>query len=216
MSRRVRTAVLISGRGSNLAALIAATGEPGYPAEIVLVVSNIEAAPGLAIARSAGVSSTVIPHGNYPSRDAFDNEVDKALRAANVALVCEAGFMRIHSDAFVRKWEGRLINIHPSLLPSFRGIRVHQQALDAGVRISGCTVHFLVPELDSGPIIAQAAVPVFPNDTKATLSARVLEEEHKLYPEALRMVADGRVRLEGGRAVFVRVPLEINPPPARR
>jgi len=216
MSRRVRTAVLISGRGSNLAALIAASGEPGYPAEIVLVVSNVEAAPGLAIARSAGVSSTVIPHGNYPSREAFDNEIDKALRAENVALVCEAGFMRIHSDAFVRKWEGRLINIHPSLLPSFRGIRVHQQALDAGVRISGCTVHFIVPELDSGPVIAQAAVPVFPNDTKATLSARVLEEEHKLYPEALRMVADGRVRLDSGKTVFVGVPPEINPPPARR
>src|SRR5215471_6823260 len=203
MSRRVRTAVLISGRGSNLAALIAASGEPGYPAEIVLVVSNVEAAPGLAVARSAGVSSTVIPHGNYPSREAFDNEIDNALRSANVALVCEAGFMRIHSDAFVRKWEGRLINIHPSLLPSFRGIRVHQQALDAGVRISGCTVHFIVPALDSGPIIAQSAVTVHPDDTKVTLSARVLEAEHKLYPQALRMVAEGRVRLQAGKVMFV-------------
>jgi phosphoribosylglycinamide formyltransferase-1 len=203
MSGRVRTAVLISGRGSNLAALIAATRMPDYPAEIVLVISNVETAEGLAIARDAGVSSVVIPHGNCPSREAFDSEIDKALRAANVTLVCEAGFMRIHSDAFVRKWAGRLINIHPSLLPSFKGIRVHQQALNAGVRISGCTVHFIVPELDSGPIIAQAAVPVHPDDTKATLSARVLEAEHKLYPEALRMLAEGRVKLEGGKAVFI-------------
>jgi phosphoribosylglycinamide formyltransferase 1 len=203
MSGHVRTAVLISGRGSNLAALIAATRMPDYPAEIVLVISNVETAEGLAIARDAGVSSVVIPHGNFRSRGAFDSEIDKALRAANVTLVCEAGFMRIHSDAFVRKWAGRLINIHPSLLPSFKGIRVHQQALNAGVRISGCTVHFIVPELDSGPIIAQAAVPVHPDDTKATLSARVLEAEHKLYPEALRMLAEGRVKLEGGKAVFI-------------
>ncbi len=203
MSGRVRTAVLISGRGSNLAALIAAAREPEYPAEIVLVVSNVEAAAGLVIARGAGVSNAVIPHGNYSSREAFDDEIDRALRAAKVALVCEAGFMRIHSHPFVRKWEGRLINIHPSLLPSFRGIRVHQQVLDSGVRVSGCTVHFVVPELDSGPIIAQAAVPVHPGDSKATLSARVPEAEHVLYPKALRMVAEGRVKLEGGKAVFV-------------
>jgi phosphoribosylglycinamide formyltransferase-1 len=223
MSGRVRTAVLISVRGSNLAALIAATRMANYPAEIVLVVSNVEIAAGLAIARDAGVPSIVIPHGDFPSREAFDDEIDRVLRAANVALVCEAGFMRIHSDAFVRRWEGRLINVHPSLLPAFRGIRVHQQVLDAGVRISGCTVHFIVPELDSGPIIAQAAVPVHPDDTRATLSARVLEAEHKLYPEALRMVAEGRVILEGGRAEFVPIPPPLagggatrpNPPPAR-
>ena len=203
MTARVRTAVLISGRGSNLAALIAAARAPAYPAEIVLVVSNVETAPGLVIARGAEVPTTTIPHLAHATRETFDDEVDRALRAARVALVCEAGFMRIHSEAFVRKWEGRLINIHPSLLPSFRGIRVHQQALDAGVRISGCTVHFIVPELDSGPIIAQAAVPVLPTDTKAALAARVLEAEHRLYPEALRMVAAGEVRLEGGKAVFV-------------
>jgi len=202
MAARVRTAVLISGRGSNLAALIAATRAPDYPAEIVLVVSNVEGAPGLAIAREAGIRRVVIPHLDFSSREAFDDRIDAALREAGVALVCEAGFMRIHSDGFVRRWEGRLLNIHPSLLPSFRGIRVHQQALDAGVRISGCTVHFIVPELDSGPIIAQAAVPVHVSDTKATLSARVLEAEHRLYPEALRMVAEGRVKLEGGKAVF--------------
>ena len=202
MAGRIRTAVLISGRGSNLRALIAASRQPSYPAEIVLVVSNVETAPGLAIARDAAIGTKVIPHQEFSSREAFDNEIDAALRGANVELVCEAGFMRIHSDAFVCKWEGRLINIHPSLLPSFRGIRVHQQVLDAGVRISGCTVHFIVPELDSGPIIAQTAVPVDPSDTKSTLSARVLEAEHKLYPEALRLVAEGRVKLEGGRAVF--------------
>jgi len=202
MAARVRTAVLISGRGSNLAALIAATRAPDYPAEIVLVVSNVEGAPGLAIAREAGIRSVVIPHLDFSSREAFDDRIDIALREAGVELVCEAGFMRIHSHGFVRKWEGRMINIHPSLLPSFPGIRVHQQALDAGVRISGCTVHFIVPELDSGPIVAQAAVPVHVGDTKATLSARVLEAEHRLYPEALRMVAEGRVKLEGGKAVF--------------
>lgn len=198
----VRTAVLISGRGTNLAALITAAREANYPAEIVLVVSNVETAPGLVIARDTAIPTKVIPHLPFASREAFDDEIDKSLREAGVELVCEAGFMRIHSHGFVRKWEGRLINIHPSLLPSFPGIRVHQQALDAGVRVSGCTVHFIVPELDSGPIIAQAAVPVHPADTKATLAARVLEAEHKLYPEALRMVAEGKVKLVGRKTVF--------------
>jgi phosphoribosylglycinamide formyltransferase-1 len=149
-----------------------------------------------------GVPVTVIPHVNFESREAFDAEIDAALTAADVDIVCEAGFMRIHSDGFTRKWEGKMLNIHPSLLPAFKGIRVHQQALDAGVKLSGCTVHFIVAELDSGPIIAQAAVPVLPGDTAATLAERVLVEEHRIYPEALRLVADGGVTLSGGRAVF--------------
>jgi len=203
MATRVRTAVLISGRGTNLAALIQASREPDYPAEIVLVVSNVGTAQGLAIGRDAAIAAKVIPHQSYSSREAFDAEIDATLQEARVEIVCEAGFMRIHGDGFVRKWEGRLINIHPSLLPSFRGVRVHQQVLDAGVRISGCTVHFIVPEVDAGPIIAQSAVPVHPGDTKATLSARVLEAEHALYPKALRLVAEGKVKLVGRRAVFV-------------
>jgi phosphoribosylglycinamide formyltransferase-1 len=198
---RVRTAVLISGRGSNLKSLIDACAGPDFPAEIVLVVSNVESAGGLAIARDAGIATKIIPHKPFPSREAFDAEIDAALRDAKVGIVCEAGFMRIHSEWFVKRWEGRILNIHPSLLPSFKGVRVHEQALDAGVRISGCTVHFLVPELDSGPIIAQQAVPVLPGDTPDTLAARILEAEHTLYPEALRLVAERRVRLENGKAV---------------
>ena len=201
MTRRIRTAVLISGRGSNLQALIEATRAPEYPADIVLVISNVEIAEGLQRARDAGVPIKVISHKTFASREEFDVVIDAALLEANVSLVCEAGFMRIHSEWFVKRWEGRLLNIHPSLLPSFPGIRVHQQALQAGVKISGCTVHFIVHELDSGPIIAQAAVPVLPGDTPKTLAARVLIEEHKLYPEALKLVASGKVNLEGGRVL---------------
>jgi phosphoribosylglycinamide formyltransferase-1 len=200
---RVRTAVLISGRGSNLKSLIDAARKPDYPAEIALVVSNIATAGGLEIAREAGIATRTISHRAHDSREAFDRAIDQALHEARIELVCEAGFMRIHSEWFAREWEGRLLNIHPSLLPAFKGIRVHQQALDAGVKISGCTVHFIVSELDSGPIIAQAAVPVLPGDTEATLAARVLDEEHKLYPNALKLVAEGKVKLEMGRAVFV-------------
>jgi phosphoribosylglycinamide formyltransferase-1 len=190
MTQRVRTAVLISGRGSNLQALIDATRAPDYPAEIVLVISNVETAEGLARARDAGVPTKVISHKSFASREAFDAAIDQALREAEVSLVCEAGFMRIHSEWFVKRWEGRLLNIHPSLLPAFPGIGVHRQVLAAGVKISGCTVHFIVHALDSGPVVAQAAVPVLPDDTPETLAARVLVEEHRIYPEALRKVAE--------------------------
>jgi phosphoribosylglycinamide formyltransferase-1 len=200
---RTRTAVLISGRGSNLRALAEAARTPDYPAEIVLVISNRADASGLDVASQFGIPTKVIPHNDHASREAFDAAVDAALRDIDVSLVCEAGFMRIHSEWFVKRWAGRLINIHPSLLPAFPGIRVHKQALDAGVKISGCTVHFIVAELDSGPIIAQAAVPVLPDDTPEALAARVLNEEHKLYPRALRLVAEGKVKLENGHVVFV-------------
>lgn len=203
MTNKVRTAVLISGRGSNLAALIQACREPDFPAEIALVISNVETAEGLAVAASAQIPAKTISHKAYAAREDFDAAIDAALTEAKIELICEAGFMRIHSDDFVRKWQGRMLNIHPSLLPAFKGIRVHQQAIDAGVRVSGCTVHFVVPELDSGPIIAQAAVPVYPGDTAATLQSRVLVEEHKLYPAALRLVAEGKVVLRDGRTVFL-------------
>jgi len=199
---RARTAILISGRGSNMRSLIAAAADPGFPAEIVLVISNVECAEGLAHAAEAGIASKTIPHQPFPSREAFDAALDAALVEAGVEIVCLAGFMRILSDWFAKKWQGRLINIHPSLLPSFKGVHVHEQALEAGVRISGCTVHFVVPELDAGPIIAQAAVLVEHGDTPETLAARVLMEEHKLYPAALKMLAEGKVRLEDRRAVF--------------
>lgn len=203
MTKKVRTAVLISGRGSNLAALIEACRDPKFPATIDLVFSNVETAEGLTIAAAAGIPTTALSHKSFASREEFDAAIDKALADANIELICEAGFMRIHSDGFVRKWEGRMLNIHPSLLPAFKGIRVHQQAIEAGVRISGCTVHFIVPDLDSGPIIAQAAVPVYPDDTAETLQARILVEEHKLYPAALKDVAEGSVRLKNGKAVFL-------------
>lgn len=195
---RVRTAVLISGRGSNLKSLIEASASPDFPAEIVLVISNVESAGGLAFAREAGIATRVIPHKPFPSREAFDAEIDAALRAADVALICEAGFMRIHSAWFVKRWENRILNIHPSLLPLFKGTKVHEQVLAAGAKESGATVHFLVPELDSGPIVVQARVPVLDGDTVETLSARVLETEHTLYPEALRMVAQTLAKRSAG------------------
>jgi len=203
LTKRKRTAVLISGRGSNLAALIAASRDPSYPAEIVLVISNVETAEGLKVAAAANIPAMTISHKSFASREAFDGAIDAALTDANIDIICEAGFMRIHSDGFVRKWQGRMLNIHPSLLPAFKGIRVHQQVLDAGVRVSGCTVHFVVPELDSGPIIAQAAVPVFPTDTVETLQNRVLAEEHRLYPAALKQLAEGRVVIREGKVVFL-------------
>jgi phosphoribosylglycinamide formyltransferase-1 len=199
-----RIGILISGRGSNMRALIAAAATPEFPAEIELVISNVGNAEGLTFAADADIPTIAIPHKAYETREEFDRALDTALTNAGVEIVCLAGFMRILSDWFVRRWEGRLINIHPSLLPLFKGTHVHEQALLSGVRVSGCTVHFVVPELDAGPIIAQATVPVAIDDTPETLAARVLLEEHKLYPAALKLLAEERVRLENGRAVFVR------------
>jgi phosphoribosylglycinamide formyltransferase-1 len=194
-----RVGILISGRGSNMAALVEAARSPGYPAQIVLVISNRPAAAGLERARQAGIKSLAIDHKGYASREAFDDAVEAALREEGVELVAHAGFMRIQSEAFAARWLGRQLNIHPSLLPSFKGLEPHKQALDAGVLISGCTVHFVTPELDSGPIIAQAAVPVHAGDSPEALADRILVAEHRLYPHALRLVASGAVWLEGGQ-----------------
>jgi phosphoribosylglycinamide formyltransferase-1 len=191
--------VLISGRGSNLGALIEA--EPGAPYKIILVISNIGDAGGLQRARNAGIATLVIPH-HGKGREAFDAELDAALRGAGVDIVCLAGFMRILSDGFARAWEGKLVNIHPSLLPAYKGTKVHERVIAAGENFSGASVHFVVPELDAGPVIAQASVPVHPADTPETLAARVLTAEHKLYPAALRLLAEGKVKLEKGLAVF--------------
>lgn len=203
MSVRKKTAILISGNGSNMAALVAAAQAPDYPAEIALVICNVPGAGGIARAQSLGVPVKVISHKEFDSRENFDTAVDAALRDAQIELICEAGFMRIHSAWFAERWEGRILNIHPSLLPAFPGIRVHEQVLAAGEKESGCTVHFLTPELDSGPIVLQAKVPVLPGDTKESLAARVQIEEHKIYPEALKLVASGNVSLKDGKAIFV-------------
>jgi len=193
-----RVAVLISGRGSNLGALIAAQ-DANY--RIVLVISNVEGAGGLDKARDAGIATHVIPHVGK-SREAFDAEMDAGLRAANAELVVLAGFMRILSDGFARAWEGKLINIHPSLLPAYKGTKVHERVIAARDSVSGASVHFVVPELDAGPVIAQARVPVHPSDTPELLAERILAVEHKLYPEALKLLASGKVRLENGLALF--------------
>ena len=206
MTAKTRTAILISGRGSNLQALIDAAAAADFPAEITLVLSNVADAQGLARAAAAGIPTKTISHKGHATREAFDSEIDKALKEGNIELVCLAGFMRVLSDNFVRNWEGRLVNIHPSLLPAFKGLHVHRQVLDAGVTLSGCTVHFVMPELDSGAIIAQAAVPVFADDDEAKLAARTLEAEHKLYPLALGLLASGRVKFENGRARFTGMP----------
>ncbi len=191
----MRIGVLISGRGSNLKALIEACEEPGFRGRIALVVSNRPGAAGLAVAEAAGVPTAVIDHKEFSMRETFDAELHRALTKAGVELVCNAGFMRILSDGFVEKWRDRQLNIHPSLLPAFKGLHVHQRALDAGVKITGCTVHFVRPEMDEGPIVAQAAVPVLPDDTAETLSQRVLDAEHKLYPLALKLVVEERARV---------------------
>jgi phosphoribosylglycinamide formyltransferase-1 len=185
-----------------MASLIEAAQAPDYPAEIALVVSNRPGAGGLARAEAAGIPTTVVDHKLFPDRASFDAEIGQAFGKAGVDLICLAGFMRILSDEFVRTWSGRMLNIHPSLLPLFKGLHPHRQALDAGVRIHGCTVHFVVPELDSGPIVAQAAVPVLPGDDEDALAARVLAEEHRLYPLGLELVANGKARLDGARTLF--------------
>ena len=195
MTVRKRVAVLISGRGSNMTALVEAARDPAYPAEIVGVFSNRADAPGLQYAWLAGVPTAVRSHKDYSSREAFDAEIGSILREWNADLVCLAGFMRIFSTPFAQAWTGRMLNIHPSLLPLFKGLKPQQQALDAGVSESGCTVHWVIPELDDGPTILQRRVPVLPGDTADSLAARILVEEHIAYPEALAMVARGEARL---------------------
>jgi phosphoribosylglycinamide formyltransferase 1 len=192
-----RVAVLISGRGSNMTALIEAAKEKDYPARIALVVSNRPDALGLARAAEAGIATVVVDHalfGKY--RQAFERALDDELQAHRIDLVCLAGFMRLLTPWFVNRWSGRMLNIHPALLPQFKGLDTHRRALDAGIERHGATVHFVVAEMDSGPIVAQGSVPVIAGDTEQALAARVLEVEHRIYPQALRAVAEGRVRLD--------------------
>ena len=196
---RLKLGILISGRGTNMAALIDACAAPGFPAKVALVISNRADAAGLVRAGEAGIATRVIPHGDFPDRESFDAALDAALREAGVELVCLAGFMRLLSEGFVSDWRDRAINIHPSLLPAFKGLDVQARAVAAGVRFSGCTVHFLRPAMDDGPIIVQAAVPVLADDTGDSLAARILAEEHRCYPLAVRLIAEGRARVVAER-----------------
>ena len=192
MSRK-RVGILISGRGSNMSALIEAAKAPDYPAEIVGVLSNRAAAPGLAIAAAEGIATASLAQSKFPSRDMFEDVMTQILESWNVDIVCLAGFMRILGEDFTRRWAGRMINIHPSLLPLYKGLHTHERALADGATTHGCTVHFVTPGLDEGAPILQAEVPVLPGDTADTLAARVLVEEHRIYPEALRMLASGAI-----------------------
>ena len=199
MTRR-RVAILISGRGSNMAALIAAARGADYPAEIALVLANRPDAKGLAAARDARLTTAIVDHARFgKDREAFERAVQAELEAQAIDIVCLAGFMRLLTPWFVSRWEGRLLNIHPALLPAFKGLDTHERALAAGVKIHGATVHFVVPEMDSGPVIAQGALALRDDDTAETLAARVLAIEHKIYPLALRLVAEGRVTVADGR-----------------
>lgn len=212
----LKLGVLISGRGSNLQALIDACAEEDYPAEIVLVISNYADAQGLKRAQAAGIATLTISHRDFAERDDFDTAIGAALAEAGVELVCLAGFMRILGEAFVEHWHDRLINIHPSLLPAFKGLNTQARAIDAGVRISGCTVHFVRPAMDDGPIIVQAAVPVLAGDDADALAARILIAEHKAYPLAVRLIAEGRARVVNERVVIDAMAdvegLMLNPP----
>ncbi|XSG81443.1 MAG: phosphoribosylglycinamide formyltransferase [Methyloligella sp. ZOD6] len=197
-----RVGVLISGRGSNLQALIeACQHEPDYPAEIVLVASNVPGAPGLQKAADAGISTLALDHRDFVSREAFDEALNRNLQRADLDLLCNAGFMRLHTEGFVKSWWNRHLNIHPSLLPAFKGLHTHERVLAAGVTVSGCTVHAVRFEMDSGPIVDQAVVPVLNNDTPDILAARVLDAEHLLYPHALKLVASGAVTIEDDKIV---------------
>ena len=178
--------VLVSGRGSNMAALIEAAAHPDFPARIALVISNVATAGALDIAQAAGIPTLAIPHQNFASRADFDREVSRSLHRAKIEIVCLAGFMRLLSPEFTSEWQGRMLNIHPSLLPKFKGLHTHRRAIEAGETQHGCTVHLVTPDLDDGPILGQAHVPVLAGDTPDTLAARVLEAEHRLYPQVLK------------------------------
>jgi len=213
-----RIVILISGRGSNMEAILQAAADPSYPGQVVAVLANRPDAKGLETAKAAGIATAALDHKAYPSREAFDAALAEAIDAHAPDLVILAGFMRILSEGFVRHYEGRLINIHPSLLPSFPGLHTHQRAIEEGCRIHGCTVHFVTPALDHGPAIVQAAVPVLEGDDEATLAARVLVQEHQVYPAAVAWFCQGRLRLEGSRVLLQDNPAAadaalLSPPP---
>lgn len=193
-----RIVILISGRGSNMEAVVRACAAEGWPAQVVAVISNRPGAPGLDFARSCGIEAEVVDHRAYADRDAFDQALSAALDRHQPDLVVLAGFMRVLGESFVRHYEGRLLNIHPSLLPAFPGLHTHRRALEAGCKIAGATVHFVTPTLDHGPVVVQAAVPVLPGDNEASLSARVLRAEHQIYPRSVRWFVQGQLEVRAG------------------
>ncbi len=199
---KARVVVLISGRGSNLSAILEAAAAPDYPAAVVAVIANKADAPGLQLAAAAGVATEIVPSQGVTDRTLYDQSLRDAIDRYAPDLIVLAGFMRILTADFVNHYAGRMINIHPSLLPSFTGLHTHQRALDAGVHLHGCTVHFVTAELAHGPMIAQAAIPVLPDDTVASLAARVLAEEHRVYPAAVRWFAEGRLKVVGQRVLL--------------
>lgn len=217
MTKRLRLGVLASGGGTNLQAIIDRCADTSLPAEIAVVICNVPGAGALERAERAGIATLVIDHRSFAGREEFDRAVVAALQAAGVELVVLAGFMRIVSGVFIEAFPQRIINIHPALLPAFPGLHVQKKALEYGARFAGCTVHFVDGGVDTGPIIAQAVVPILDGDSEATLSARILEQEHRLYPHAIRLIAEGRLRLDG-RRVLVDPPQTatgaalINPP----
>jgi phosphoribosylglycinamide formyltransferase 1 len=202
-----RVAVLISGRGSNMTALIAAARNADYPAEIACVISNRPEAQGLSRAQSEGVPATAVDHATFESREEFEDALDADLKSFRVDLIACAGFMRLLTPGFVERWQNRMLNIHPSLLPSFKGLDTHTRVLAAGVKITGCTVHLVRADMDAGPILAQAAVPVLEGDSAETLAARVLKAEHRLYPHALALFAGNKLQVSGDRVLGPQVPV---------
>ena len=207
MSRK-RVAVLISGRGSNMAALIEAAKAKDYPAEIALVMSNRPEAGGLLVARAAGIATETVDHTKFSGdRNRFEHEIQSILEKYQIEIICLAGFMRLLTANFLERWQWRILNIHPALLPDFKGLDTHKRVIDAGVKIHGATVHFVVPELDSGPIIAQGAINVRPGDSEEALAVRVLKVEHRIYPLALKLVAEGRVQIRNNHSLIDGVPV---------
>ena len=193
LMNKLKTAILISGGGTNLQALIDACSESDFPAEITLVLSNKADAFGLERAKKAGIKTAVINHKDFSSREEFDRQMDKTVIESGAEFICMAGFMRLLSGWFTQKWQGKLVNIHPSLLPSFKGINAQKQALEYGVKIAGCTTHFVTEEMDAGPIIAQASVEVAEDETAESLTKKILEKEHEIYPKTLKLIAEGKV-----------------------
>jgi len=207
MSRK-RVAVLISGRGSNMAALIEAAKTKDYPAEIALVVSNRPEAGGLLVARAAGIATETVDHTKFSGdRNRFEHEIQSILEKYRIEIICLAGFMRLLTANFLERWQWRILNIHPALLPDFKGLDTHKRVIDAGVKIHGATVHFVVPQLDSGPVIAQGAINVRPGDSEEALAVRVLKVEHRIYPLALKLVAEGRVQIKNNHTLIDGVPV---------
>jgi phosphoribosylglycinamide formyltransferase-1 len=197
-----RVAALISGRGSNMTSLIAAAKDPAYPAEVALVLSNRPDAAGLETARKEGIAAVALDHKAYGSREDFERAMQSVLEAHAIDIVCLAGFMRLLTPWFVGQWSGKMLNIHPAILPLYKGLHTHERALADGVKLHGATVHFVVPGMDEGPIVAQAVVPVLSNDTPDTLGARVLVQEHKIYPLALKLLASGALSVDGTRVAI--------------